>query len=98
MLLAVDVALTEAAIGGGMTGMLMLGAVARLRFADGSDARTGLPARLATVVWCAVLSAGVATAILRPPDVIPTLAPTVIENLAQSGLGNPVAGVLFVYR
>jgi len=28
---AVDVALTEAAIGGGMTGMLMLGAVARLR-------------------------------------------------------------------
>ena len=34
---AVDVALTEAAIGGGMTGMLMLGAVARLRFAKGND-------------------------------------------------------------
>jgi multisubunit Na+/H+ antiporter MnhB subunit len=95
---AVDVALTEAAIGGGMTGMLMLGAVARLRFADGSDARTGLPARLATAVLCALIAAGFATAILMPPDVIPTLAPTVIENLAQSGLGNPVAGVLFVYR
>ena len=44
---AVDVALTEAAIGGGMTGMLMLGAVARLRFAKGNDTRTSLPVRLA---------------------------------------------------
>jgi len=46
-LAAVDVALTEAAIGGGMTGMLMLGAVARLRFARGNGTRTSLPARLA---------------------------------------------------
>jgi multisubunit Na+/H+ antiporter MnhB subunit len=95
---AVDVALTEAAIGGGMTGMLMLGAVARLRFAKGNDTRTSLPARLAAGVLCALIAAGLATAILVPPEVIPTLAPTVMENLAQSGLGNPVAGVLFVYR
>jgi multisubunit Na+/H+ antiporter MnhB subunit len=95
---AVDVALTEAAIGGGMTGMLMLGAVARLRFANGNDTPTGLPARLAAGVLCALIAAGLATAILAPPEVIPTLAPTVMENLAQSGLGNPVAGVLFVYR
>jgi multisubunit Na+/H+ antiporter MnhB subunit len=95
---AVDVALTEAAIGGGMTGMLMLGAVARLRFANSNDTRTGLPARLAAGVLCALIAAGLATAILAPPEVIPTLAPTVMENLAQSGLGNPVAGVLFVYR
>jgi multisubunit Na+/H+ antiporter MnhB subunit len=95
---AVDVALTEAAIGGGMTGMLMLGAVARLRFADGSDTRTGLPARVAAAVLCALIAASLATAILAPPEIIPTLAPTVMENLAQSGLGNPVAGVLFVYR
>jgi multisubunit Na+/H+ antiporter MnhB subunit len=95
---AVDVALTEAAIGGGMTGMLMLGAVARLRFADGSDTRTGLPARVAAAVLCALIAAALATAILAPPEIIPTLAPAVMENLAQSGLGNPVAGVLFVYR
>ena len=44
---AVDVALTEAAIGGGMTGMLMLGAVARLRPAKGSDTPTSLPVRFA---------------------------------------------------
>jgi len=95
---AVDVALTEAAIGGGMTGMLMLGAVARLRLAEGNDTRTSLPTRLAAGVMCALITAGLATAILAPPEVIPTLAPMVMENLAQSGLGNPVAGVLFVYR
>ena len=95
---AVDVALTEAAIGGGMTGMLMLGAVARLRLAEGDETRASLPVRFATGVLCALVTAGLATAILSPPEAIPTLAPMVMENLAQSGLGNPVAGVLFVYR
>jgi multisubunit Na+/H+ antiporter MnhB subunit len=95
---AVDVALTEAAIGGGMTGMLMLGAVARLRFAKGNGTHTGLPVRLAAAILCALIAAGLATAMLLPPEVAPTLAPTVMENLAQTGLGNPVAGVLFVYR
>jgi multisubunit Na+/H+ antiporter MnhB subunit len=95
---AVDVALTEAAIGGGMTGMLMLGAVARLRFAKVDGTQISLPARLVAGALCALITAGLATAILLPPEVIPTLAPTVMENLAQTGLGNPVAGVLFVYR
>jgi multisubunit Na+/H+ antiporter MnhB subunit len=95
---AVDVALTEAAIGGGMTGMLMLGAVARLRLAKGSDTPANLPVRFATGVLCALVTAGLVAAILSPPDAIPTLAPMVMENLSQSGLGNPVAGVLFVYR
>jgi multisubunit Na+/H+ antiporter MnhB subunit len=39
-----------------------------------------------------------ATIILFPADVAPTLAPMAKANLAESGLGNPVAGVLFVYR
>jgi multisubunit Na+/H+ antiporter MnhB subunit len=97
-LFAVDVALTEAAIGGGMTGMLMLGAIARLRFATANGAKISPPFRVAVGVLCALIAAGLATAILLPPDVVPTLAPTVMENLAQTGLGNPVAGVLFVYR
>ena len=90
--------MTEAAIGGGMTGMLMLGAVARLRSAKGNDIRTDLRTRLAAGLMSALITAGLATAILSPPEAIPTLAPMVMENLAQSGLGNPVAGVLFVYR
>jgi multisubunit Na+/H+ antiporter MnhB subunit len=95
---AVDVALTEAAIGGGLTGMLTLGAAARLRVAKVNGVRTSLPVRLVAGVLCALIAAGLATAILLPPEIIPTLAPTVMENLAQTGLGNPVAGVLFVYR
>ena len=95
---AVDVALTEAAIGGGMTGMLLLGAVARLRLAKVEETRMSLPACLVAGVSCALVAAGLATAVLLPPAVVPTLAPMVMENLAQSGLGNPVAGVLFVYR
>jgi multisubunit Na+/H+ antiporter MnhB subunit len=100
-LAAVDVALTEAAIGGGMTGMLLLGAAARLRLAEADGAeisKPSLPLRLLTGVLCALIAAGLVTAVLLPPDIIPTLAPTVMENLAQTGLGNPVAGVLFVYR
>jgi multisubunit Na+/H+ antiporter MnhB subunit len=95
---AVDVALTEAAIGGGMTGMLMLGAVARLRSAKGNETLTSLPVRLVTGALCTLVAAGLAIAILSPPEPIPTLAPMAMENLPQTGLGNPVAGVLFVYR
>ena len=95
---AVDVTLTEAAIGGGMTGMLLLGAVARLRFAEGNNSRTSLPVRLAAGILCALVAGGLAIAVLSPPEVIRTLAPVAMENLPQSGLGNPVAGVLFVYR
>jgi multisubunit Na+/H+ antiporter MnhB subunit len=97
-LAAVDVALTEAAIGGGMTGILLLGAVARLRQAKIERAETSLSFRLAARVLCALIAAGLAVGVLVPPETIPTLAPTVMENLAQSGLGNPVAGVLFVFR
>lgn len=97
-LAAVDVALTEAAIGGGMTGMLLIGAAARLRSAEVASARVSLPVRLAVGILCLLVATGIATAVLLPPEIIPTLAPTVMENLAQTGLGNPVAGVLFVYR
>ena len=44
---AIDVALTEAAIGGGMTGMLMLGAVARLRHAKATTSGPACP----PVLW-----------------------------------------------
>ena len=68
---AVDVALTEAAIGGGMTGMLMLGAVARLRLAKCNDTRASLPVRFAAGVLCALVAVGLAAAILSPPEAIP---------------------------
>ncbi|MGM4930447.1 MULTISPECIES: MnhB domain-containing protein [unclassified Tardiphaga] len=95
---AVDVALTEAAIGGGMTGLLLLGAVARSRSVNVDSVRVGYPLWLAAGALCALVAAGLAVAIFYPPEAIPTLAPTVMVNLPPSGLGNPVAGVLFVFR
>ena len=95
---AIDVALTEAAIGGGMTGTLLLGAAARLRTAALDSTRIGLAVRLATGFFCALVAAGLAGALLLSPEVVPTLAPAVMENLVHTGLGNPVAGVLFAYR
>ena len=94
---AVDVALTEAAIGG-LTGMLLLGLDTRLRTTRINNIQTGGLTRLVAGVICAVVSAVLAIAVLSPPETIPTLAPMVMENLAQTGLGNPVAGVLFAYR
>jgi multisubunit Na+/H+ antiporter MnhB subunit len=95
---APDVALTEAAIGSGMTGMLLLGAAARLRTAGIHLTGISLRGRVMVGVLCAMISVGLAVAILFPPDDVQTLAPMVMDNLSQSGLGNPVAGVLFVFR
>lgn len=95
---AIDVALTEAAIGGGMTGTLLLGAVARLRSAEPDNTRINLPLRLAVGFCCALVAAGLAGALLLLPKAVPTLAPAVLEYLPLTGLRNPVAGVLFAYR
>jgi multisubunit Na+/H+ antiporter MnhB subunit len=54
--------------------------------------------RIGAGILCAVVSATLAVAVLTLPDDSPTLAPLAMENLPQTGLGNPVAGVLFVYR
>jgi multisubunit Na+/H+ antiporter MnhB subunit len=95
---AVDVALTEAAIGSGITGMLLLSAAARLRQTEIATARPSVPICLLAGALCAVISAGLAVIVLLPPVVPPTLAPLAMANLADTGLGNPVAGVLFAYR
>lgn len=95
---AVDVALTEAAVGSGVTGMLLIGAAVRLRDAEASGVEASLSLRLVAGSICALVSAGLAALVLFPPEIKPTLAPQVMAHLAESGLGNPVAGVLFVYR
>jgi multisubunit Na+/H+ antiporter MnhB subunit len=96
---AVDVALTEAAIGSGLTGTLLLGAAARLR----SDAaptveRPGMPLRFAAALLCACVAAGLAGAILLLPENAPTLAPAAAQNAVATGLGNPVTNVLMAFR
>jgi len=99
-LFAVDVALTEAAIGGGVTGVLLIGAAARLRGAE-TVAAEETPSRLLRVFaacLCLLVTAVLAGVVLLLPDPGPTLAPQAAENLAKTGLGNPVTAVLIAFR
>ena len=99
-LAGIDVALTEAAIGGGLTGALLLGAVGRLRGteAQAKAERSGAGTR----ALAASLSLGVTMAlvlcVLALPEPAPTLAPQVAQNLPTTGVGNPITGVLLAFR
>ena len=98
-LFAVDVALTEAAIGSGVTGVLLIGAAARLRGAETEDERslTGLP-RVFTAVLCVLITVALAAVVLLFPEQGPSLAPQSMQHLPETGLGNPVTAVLIAYR
>lgn len=96
---AVDVALTEAAIGGGLSGVLLLGAAARLRGAQPMAAETpGRATRASAAALSVLTSAALAGAVLFLPDFVPTLAPTVAAKAWATGLTNPVTNVLMVFR
>lgn len=97
---APDVALTEAAIGSGLTGALLLGAAARLRASEvpaAMERPRGL-LRLLAAVFSATVAAALAASVLFLPDPAPTLAPAAAANAAATGLGNPVTNVLMAFR
>lgn len=96
---APDVALTEAAIGGGVTGVLLLGAATRLRGEPPlAGAPPGVALRLLAGVLCALVAAGLAATIFLLPEPAPTLAPEAMAQIGPTGLGNPVTAVLMAYR
>ncbi len=92
---AIDVALAEAAIGAGLTGLLLIGAIPRLPVETASP-RAGAP-RGAVALASAVVGASVAAAYLAlpPPN---GLQQAVAQRLAQSGVENPVTAVLLNFR
>ena len=96
----VDVALTEAAIGGGLTGALLIGAVARLRDTEAA-ARAERPKALTRTLAALVagsVTVALAISILALPDPAPTLAPDVAANIGATGVGNPITAVLLAFR
>ena len=101
---ALDVALTEVAIGGGVTGVLLLSAEAHLRKpgaqedAQGGGRRTRTIGKIAAALACAAVTAGLGLAVLVLPTPAPTLAPAAAAALDSTGLGNPVTAVLLAYR
>jgi len=98
-LAAIDVALTEAAIGSGLTGLLLLSAAARLRGTESqAGAGPGKPTRVLVALCCATISAALAFVTLSLPVATPTLAPEALAALPATGVGNPVTGVLMAFR
>ena len=96
----IDVALTEAAIGGGLTGALLIGAAARLRGTETAARaeRPGTATRwLAAGASCAV-AVLLAACVLALPEPAPTLAPEVLANIAVTEVGNPITAVLLAFR
>src|SRR6202161_2475901 len=82
-LFAVDVALTEAAIGSGVTGVLLIGAAARLRGAEtASDEKplSGLT-RVFAAALCVLVALALASVVLLLPDQGPSLAPLSMQKL-----------------
>ena len=96
----VDVALTEAAIGGGLTGALLVSAASRLRGTEAA-ARAERPrtlVRVAAAVLSAAVTAALAIGVLMLPDPAPTLAPQTMANIESTGVGNPITAVLLAFR
>ncbi|HET7880626.1 MAG TPA: hydrogenase subunit MbhD domain-containing protein [Acetobacteraceae bacterium] len=97
---AVDVALTEAAIGSGVTGAVLLAAVTRLHCARPvvAAARCGRRTRAISIASAGLVSAGLAALVLSPTDPAPTLAPQAAAALPELGVGNAITGILLAYR
>lgn len=96
---AVDVALTEAAISGGLSGVLLLSAAARLRAIDQILVKAPSNAtRMAAATLSAFIAAALAAIILHLPDPAPTLAQTVVAHAWATGMNNPVNNVLMAFR
>jgi multisubunit Na+/H+ antiporter MnhB subunit len=97
-LAAPDVALTEAAVGAGASGVLFLTMAARTRgnMAPAAHASSGL--RIACAAISGLIAAGCAVAMLTLPVPAASLSPAVLANLPRTELANPVAAVLLAYR
>jgi multisubunit Na+/H+ antiporter MnhB subunit len=96
----VDVALIEGAIGGGLTGAMLIAAASRLRPTEAAARaeRPGPAMRLAAALVAICVTAALAVAVLALPDPAPTLAPETADNLPATGVGNPITGVLLAFR
>jgi multisubunit Na+/H+ antiporter MnhB subunit len=93
---APDVALAEAALGSGITGVLLVSALGRL---GGADVRAKGPLRSALAGALAVAAvAGAVRALLAPPPAEPGLRDAVLARVGETGAAHPVTAVLLDFR
>ena len=95
---AVDVALTEVAVGAGATSLVLLRAAGSASGVGREAVPAGPAMKLAAAALGLAVFAGLAAAVLGWPASQPTLAPEVAAHLPATGLGNPITGVLIVFR
>jgi multisubunit Na+/H+ antiporter MnhB subunit len=97
---SVDVALTEAAIGGGLTGALLIGAARRLRGTEAAAVaeRPRLGTRLVAALLSSMVALALAVCVLVLPVPVHTLAPDVAAAMEVTGVGNPITAVLLAFR
>jgi multisubunit Na+/H+ antiporter MnhB subunit len=99
-LAGIDVALIEAAIGGGLTGALLIGAASRLRGTEAEARAEGCSSgtRVLALLVSAAITGALALVVLQLPVPAPTLAREVAAELGRTGVNNPVTGVLLGFR
>jgi multisubunit Na+/H+ antiporter MnhB subunit len=101
-LYAPDVALTEAAVGGGVTGVLLVAAGKKLgaMASDPADRPPALATKLLVGALSLLVAGALGAAILSLPNPAPTLAPEIAaaKHGPGAGLGNPITAVLISYR
>ncbi|TVR08710.1 MAG: DUF4040 domain-containing protein [Salinarimonadaceae bacterium] len=97
---AIDVALAEAAIGAGLTGILLISALARVErtASSGESGEGGRLAKIAAALLCAGVAGALAWAALALDPQGAGLTPLISEALPQAGVGNPVTAVLLNFR
>ncbi|MDO8904811.1 hydrogenase subunit MbhD domain-containing protein [Hydrogenophaga sp.] len=96
---AVDVALAEAAIGAGLTGVLVMGATARVaRLAEHDVPDASRLARMLAAAACAALAGVIGHAVLAMDPAGAGLTELAESRLQETGVGNPVTAVLLGFR
>lgn len=96
----IDVALTEAAIGGGLTGALLIGAASRLKRTENavSAEQPGIALKWLAAGLSTAVTLVLAICVLALPDPAPSLADAVAANIGSTGVGNPITAVLLAFR
>lgn len=97
---APDVALAEAAIGAGLTGALLMAALAKLRSISTSEEMKAVNFQHCWLPSVALLlvAAGLGYVVLSLPPYAAGLSAEVTANLDASGVSNPVTAVLLNFR
>jgi multisubunit Na+/H+ antiporter MnhB subunit len=92
-----DVALVEAILSAGITGVLLLGAAGSIGSAHEEEPRSRRSALLVVTAWLALV-AGMSWAVLALPEAGAGLTPAVEGALDRTGVSHPVTAVLLNLR